>query len=118
MKEIDKLLKEQEQAADYQVLMGGLKELPTADVDEAFYKGVLSQIGHGAETTAQRYLLFFGGSVVAFLILGFAGLIYSLGWEGIVQMQQTLLYGLFIAAIIFVFQVADHLIVKPKLRLT
>jgi len=118
MKNIDELLKEQETSGDFQALMNELSNSPTSEVDESFYHAVLSRLDQRAEFTTKRSLLFFSVSVAAFLILSFGGLVYSLGWESILEMRQTLFYGLITAGMIVVFQTADQILVKPKLKLS
>ena len=117
MKNIDDLLEEQERADDFQTILKVLRFSATQDVDDGFYQNVLSRIKQKSESTSKLYLLFFSGSVLAFLILGFGGLVFSLGWNGILEMRQTLLYGLFTAGIIVIFQIADSILVQPEFRI-
>jgi len=118
MKEIDNELQKQEESREFQFLMEGLKASPLRnDLDNMATK-VLKEIALREQRAAQRQLMSFVISVGLFLVLGFAGLVYSMGWDGILQMRNTLTYGLIAACAIAVFQGIDHFLVRPKLNLT
>ena len=93
--------------------MDGLSISPLEGKMENLACQVMLQIERREQESSRRQATSLILSVGIFVILGFVGLVYSIGWAGIIQMKQTLVYGLVTAVIIAIFQAADHFLVRP-----
>ncbi len=112
---MEEQLTDQERSSGYRRIIEALEEKPRFELPDSFAKNVMGAIALKEEVAHRKYLLLVGAAVFSFLALGFAGLVYFMGWEGISNIRTTLIYALITAFFVAAIQYADQVFVKRRL---
>lgn len=119
MKEIDQLLKEQENPKEGSTefhLMKSLEKDFDFTFSSKFTEKIMMKILAKERKSQQRFWLVLSLAVLSFFALAFVGLFYFIGWEGITGMKNIAIYGVMIGLLVVFIQYLDHLLL-PRMRL-
>ncbi len=118
MSEIDKKLFEQEQDEAMSQIIAGLESRPEYHFSKDFEKAILERMSLPETQSDVDHYWVLAISIAVFVVLGFAGIWYALGWEGLSGMKTTLLYAAGTALLVGVFQYLDQVLVRRSVHLT
>lgn len=119
MKDIDQLLKDQENPKKGSVEFDMIKSLETEfqmSFGNQFADKVMSKILAAERKSQQRFWLVLGLGVLSFFTLAFFGLLYFIGWESLAGMKNMAIYGVLIGLLVVFIQYLDQLLL-PRMKL-
>ena len=119
MKEIDQLLKEQENpqkgSTEFHVMKSLEKDFECSFSDQ-FTEKIMMKILAGERKSQQRFWLVLSLGVLSFFALAFVGLYYFIGWDGLAGMKNIAIYGVLIGLLVVFIQYLDHQLL-PRMKL-
>lgn len=113
MKDLDKLLEEQEEGRKgYNLINKALKQELKFDFSGGFVENIFSKIDKEEKKSAQRYWLVMGALVLSFLGLGFGSILYFVGLEGFSKMYNITIYATIAGLMVVLVQYLDDKLIN------
>lgn len=119
MKEIDRLLNEQENPEKGSTefhLMKSLEKDFDISFSSQFTEKIMMKIRAQERKSQRQFWVILSLGVLTFFALAFVGLFYFIGWEGLTGMKNIAIYGVLIGLLVVFIQYLDHLLL-PRMKL-